>query len=122
MNTAKENLETINELSGQGYEAVRQLGELNLRTMDKLVGRQMDVLNLFMESGLRQVTMAAESKGYNELFKGQVELAKELTERVMNESRENVKLAGDTRDEYRAWYEQGVERVSENMNKARQAV
>ncbi len=121
MNTAKENLETFNELSNKGYEAARELGELNLRTMEKLVARQMDMMNIFMESGLRQVTMASEAKGYNDLVKNQIEMTKEMTERVMNESREAVKFASDARDDYRAWMESGMEVVNENLNKVRQA-
>jgi phasin family protein len=121
MKTAKENLDAINELSNKGYEAARELGELNLRTMEKLVARQMDMMNMFMESSLRQVVMASEAKGYNDLIKNQIEMTKEVTERVMNESREAVKFASDTRDEYRAWMESGMEVVSENLNKVTQA-
>jgi hypothetical protein len=36
----------------------------------------------------------------------------------MEESRSNVKLASDTRDEYRVWFEQNVKTVSEKMAKA----
>ncbi len=121
MNTAKENLEAFNELSNKGYEAARELGELNLRTMEKMVSRQMDLMNMFMENSLRQISMASEAKGYNDLVKTQIELTKEVAERVMGESRESVKFANATRDEYRAWFENGVELVSENMNKVRQA-
>ncbi len=121
MNTAKENLEAFNELSNKGYEAARELGELNLRTMEKMVSRQMDLMNMFMENSLRQISMASEAKGYNDLVKTQIELTKEVAERVMSESRESVKFANATRDEYRAWFENGVELVSENMNKVRQA-
>ena len=121
MNTAKENLEAVNELSSKSYEAARELGELNLHTMEKLVSRQMDMMNMFMESGLRQVTMASEAKGYNDLIKSQIEMTKEVTERVMNESREAVKFANDARDEYRAWMESGMEVLNENLNQARKA-
>ena len=63
------------------------------------------------------VGQRTEAKGYNDLVKGQLELAKELGERVMEESRSNVKLAGDTRDEYRAWFEHNVQALSEKMAK-----
>jgi phasin family protein len=117
MTTANEGFEMFNDLGSKGYESARQLGELNLRAMEKLVTRQMDAVNLVMESGLRQVQLATEAKGYSDLVKGQLELAKELGERVMEESRSNVKLASDTRDEYRVWFEQNVKTVSEKMAK-----
>jgi phasin family protein len=119
MTSAKESFELFNEMSSKGYEAARQLGEINLRTMEQLVGRQMDAVALIMESGLQQVKMVSEAKGYNELVKGQVELAKGLGERVLEESRNNMKLASDTRDEYRAWLETGMDAMREKMGEAR---
>ena len=122
MTSTKENLEMFTEMSGKGFEAARDLGEINLRTMEKLVGRQMDAFALFMESGLRQVEMVAGAKGYKELVNGQVAEAKGLGERVMEESRTNVKLAGDARDEYRVWLEKGMDAAREKMSAAQQAV
>ncbi len=118
MKTTNESIEMFNEMSNKGMEAMQQLGEINLRAMEKLVCRQMDVMSMVMEGSLRQVSLAGEAKGYSDIFKGNVELAKELTERLVNESRENVKLASDTRDEYRTWFEKGVSTLSENVSKA----
>ena len=122
MTSVKKNVELFAEMSSKGYEAARELGEINLRTMEKLVGRQMDAFALFMESGLRQVEMVAGAKGYNELVNGQVAEAKGLGERVVQESRTNIKLAGDTRDEYSVWLEKGMDTVREKMNAAQNAV
>jgi hypothetical protein len=121
MATTNETFAMFNDLGSKGYEAAQALGEINLRAVETLVARQMDVVNLLMEGGLRQVKMASEAKGYSDLVKGQIELARELAERLMEESRTNVKLASDTRDEYRGWMEKGVQLVSENLNQARTA-
>lgn len=121
MHNAKESVEMFSELNSKGFEAARQLGEINLRTMERLVCRQMDVMSMLVEGGLRQVKLASESKAYSELVKDQVEFAREVTERVMEEGRENVKIASDTRDEYRAWLEQGMELVSMNISKVQAA-
>ncbi len=117
MNTAKQNVELFNNMSNQGFEYMQQLSEINMHAMEQLMGRQMDTLHLLMESGLRQVSMATEAKGFNDLVKGNMEMAEELTEKVMLTSRENIKLSSDTRDEYRNWFEKGVEVVAQNMSK-----
>ena len=122
MNTAKENLEMFSEMSNKGYEAARQLGEINLRMMEKMLGRQMEAASLFMETGMQQAKMVSEAKGYNELLKGQIEMAQELGQRMMEEGRTNMQLANDSRDEYRAWFEQGMETVREETTKVQQAV
>ena len=121
MNTAKENFEMFSEMSGKGYEAARQLGEINLRVMETMLGRQMEAISLFMETGLQQAKMVSEAKGYNELVKGQIAMAQDLGKRVLEESRTNMQLASDSRDEYRAWFEQGMETVREETAKVRQA-
>jgi hypothetical protein len=122
MTTTKEAYAMFNEMGTQGYESAQQLGEINLRSMETLVARQMDAMNLFMETGLRQVQLATESKGYNDLIKGEIALAKELTERLMAESRDNVKLANTARDEYRAWFEQAAKTVGDKVGKVQATV
>jgi hypothetical protein len=75
-------------------------------------------VSLMMETGLRQAKAASEVKGYNELAKIQVEFAKELGQRMVEETRQNLKLAGDARDEYRVWFEKGMVDVKEKMAQA----
>jgi phasin family protein len=109
----------MNDLSSKSYEAAQSLGEINLRIMERLLARQMDAFSLLMDSGLRQVKMVTEAKGPNDLMKGQIDLVRELSERALAEGRENVKLATDTRNEYRAWFEQGLQVINEKVVKLR---
>jgi len=116
--TVKDNLNAINEMGNKGYERMNTLAELNLRTWETLAARQMDAINLFMEQGLRQMKLATESKGYNDFLKGEMELAKEMSARMMEESKANMKLAGQVRDDYRNWFQQGVSELNAEMRKA----
>ena len=122
MTSVNRNFELLSEMSEKGIEAARQLGEINLRAMEQLVGRQMDAVSLAMDTGLQQAKMASEATAYSDLLTGQVELAKGLSERLMQEGRNNVKLATDTREEYRAWFAKGMnlmrEKVGETQNVA----
>jgi phasin family protein len=121
MTSAKESFESFSEMSGKGYEAARQLGEINLRAVERLLGRQMDAVSLFMETGLRQTKLVSEAKGYSELVKGQIELAQDMGKRMLEEGRTNMQMASDTRDAYREWFEQGMETMRRETVKARQA-
>jgi len=87
-----------------------------------VVARQMDALNLFMEQGVRMMTLATEAKSYGDYYKGQVEMAKELTERMMEESKTNMKLAGDVREDYRGWFDAALADVRESKDVVRNAV
>ncbi len=108
----------MNEMGTRGVESMRELGEINLRNWERMVARQMEAVSMMMETGMRQARTASEAKGYNDLVKAQVEFAKELGQRLVEETRQNLKLAGDARDEYRAWFEKGMVGVREQMAEA----
>lgn len=115
--TEKDNVNAMNEMGNKGFERMNTLGELNLKVWEKLAARQMETMNLLMEQSSRQMKLATEAKGYNELLKGQMEIAKETSERMMAETKTNMELAGEVRDEYRAWVESGVSEVTAEMRK-----
>jgi len=117
MSTVNETMNTVNEMTNKGLERLTSLGELNLRTFERLAARQMDAVNLFVEHGVRVMKLTTESKGYNEYLKGQVEATKEFSERLMSESKSNVTLAGEVRDDYRHWFEKNMAEVSADLRK-----
>ena len=110
-------ISTVNEITNKGVERMTSLGELNLRIFERMAARQMDAMNLYMEHGIRVMKLATESKGYNEFFKGQVDAAKELSERLMTESKTNMSLAGEVRDDYRTWFEKNMADVTADLRK-----
>jgi hypothetical protein len=117
MSTVNDTMNTVNEMTSKGVERLTSLGELNLRIFERLAARQMDAVNLFVEHGIRVMKLTTESKGYNEYLKGQVEATKELSERLMSESKSNVTLAGEVRDDYRHWFEKNMAEVGADLRK-----
>jgi hypothetical protein len=122
MMSTKNVMNAFNDLTNKGMEHASALGELNLKLAETVVARQMDALNLFMEQGMRMMTLATEAKSYGDYYKGQVEMAKELTERMMQESKTNMKLAGEARDDYRGWFDATLADVRESKDVVRNAV
>jgi hypothetical protein len=119
MTTTKETIEVLNDLSSKGYEAVKSLGDINLRIMERALARQMDALSICMDGGLRSFKLVTESKGPTDLVRGQADLLREFSEKMLIESREAIKFATDSRDEYRTWFEQGLQVVNDRMAKLR---
>jgi hypothetical protein len=116
--SVEDNLKAMNEMGSKSYERLNKLGELNLRTWEKLAGRQMDAVNLMMEQGMRQMKLATESKGYSDYVKGGVEMAKEMRARMMEETKTNMQLIGQLRDDYRNWFQQGLSDLSSEVRKS----
>lgn len=115
---AQVGFDMMNEMGSKGFDSLRELGEINLRNWERMVARQMEAMSLMMETGMRQARAASDVKGYNDLVKSQVEFAKELGQHLVEETRHNLKLAGDARDEYRAWFEKGIVSAREQAGEA----
>lgn len=120
--SAKDVVSTYNDVTNKSVERFNSLGELNLKLAETMASRQMEVMNMLMEQGIRMMTLVSEAKGYNDLYKGQVEMAKEITERMMEESKANVKLVGDMRDSYRKWLDEAMADAKDTGAAVRNAV
>ncbi|OOZ36564.1 phasin family protein [Solemya velesiana gill symbiont] len=105
MTTAKENLEMFKEFGTNGYENARALGELNLRTWEKLAEAQMATFSLFVDTGIAQMKLATESKDPKEL---------------VTKGRETMELTNEARDEYSALVEKGISQFTSKVNEATQ--
>ncbi|MEJ2325889.1 MAG: phasin family protein [Chromatiaceae bacterium] len=113
--TTKDTVNLMNEMGNKGVAQLNALGELNLRTWEKLVTRQMDAASFALEQGIRQVKLATEANGYTEYMNSQVELAKETGERAMAEAKASLKAAGEVQEDYRAWMQTGVSDLSAEL-------
>jgi len=120
--TGKNNLNVFNDLTNTSVERITALGELNLKVVEKIAARQMEVMNQFVEQGARLMTMAADAKGYSDYYKGQVDLAKEITDRLMSESKANLQVAAEARDDYRSWFDAMIADVRNSKDVVRNAV
>jgi|GEM_PF-1177644 len=115
-------MSTYNTLTKKSVDRVNALGDLNLKTAETVATRQVDVMSLLMEQGLRMMTLASEAKGYTDLYKGQVEISKDVTEQLVQESKNGMKLAGQIRDDYRGWFDAALAEVKDSNATVRNAV
>lgn len=116
MKTSAINLEVMKEFGVAGFEAARSLGELNLRTWEKLVEKQSETFGLFANAGVELVKATTEAKEIKELVTAEMAVAKQFGENLVAKSREAVQLTNEARDDYRSWAEQGVEAFSKQVN------
>jgi hypothetical protein len=108
----------VTEITSKNAERMNALAELNLRAWERMTSRQMDVMGYFMEQSMRSLKVAAESKSYTDFVKTQMEMAKELGEHMMEESKTTLKVANEVRDEFRDWYKDGMTEIAADMRKA----
>ena len=113
----KLNLDAVKEMGGKAVENMNKLAELNMKVLEKITSRQSDAMNFMMEQSKRQMKLASEVKGFDEFIKGQAELAKETSERLLEESKANMQIASEVREDYRAFVQEGVNALSEEVRK-----
>lgn len=109
-----ENMKTLNELTNNSVERMTALGELNMKVAERMATRQMDLLGRWMEQGTKMMRVATEARGYSDLYKAQVDMTKEASEQMLAESKTNLELATETRDEYRGWCETTMAEMRKN--------
>ncbi|TVO71934.1 phasin family protein [Sedimenticola selenatireducens] len=108
MNDPKANLELIKDFGINGYENIRSLAEINLRTWEKLVEKQMDAFGLFVDAGIDQIAANGNPQDIKTVLENQAALGKALSENMAVKGREAVDLASQASNEYRSWLENGI--------------
>jgi len=118
MTNAQDNMKMVKEFTANGYESARQLGDINLRALEVLFEKQMDAFGLLLDTSVKQMEAVTEVKDAKSLVGVQSELAKEFGETLMGKSREAMESAGETREEYRNWYENSVSSFTSKVEEA----
>jgi phasin family protein len=118
----KETIDAVNEFAGNGYQSLRRLGEINQRAFDRMVDKQVSLMNIWMDAGMQQIKLATEAKGLQDLMTGNLTITKAVAEKLVAENRDSLEMAAETRDELRAWFESGVADVTERVTKVAQKV
>ncbi|OQX31113.1 MAG: hypothetical protein B0D96_06495 [Candidatus Sedimenticola endophacoides] len=109
MNTM--NLDMLKEFGNGGYAQARALGELNLRTWERLFEKQMETFGLLIDNANAQIELASEAREVSDMkamVEGQGELNRKLAEALTSKGRETLELANTSRNEYKAWMEEGM--------------
>lgn len=117
MKTAQENLAMVEDFGNFGFEGARALAQLNLKTWEKLVEKQMETFSLFMNTSAKQLKIVGETKDAKALTEAQVELARELGETLVSKGRETLELTTAVSDEYRTFFEGRMETLKSKASK-----
>ncbi|MFQ5936035.1 MAG: phasin family protein [Acidiferrobacterales bacterium] len=83
-------LEKIEEFGQPGFELAKRLGAFQVRLWDKLAAQQLEVAELWVGVGIKQLRLLAEAQGPYDVFAGQSQLAQECVERAMEQTRRGI--------------------------------
>jgi hypothetical protein len=114
----KEMIEMFTKNSEAAMEAAKKLGDLNLRTMDRLLAQQTELANIYMDITAKSLELFGKAKGVQELVNGQAELTRECGERCMTIMRKGLTLVNESGAEYGVLVSEGVKSAQEQMSDA----
>ncbi len=104
------------------YASLKELGEIGTKTFEKINDQQLGWLSSYVDTGIKQVTLMTESKGYKDLMAGQTKLMTEYNEKMLDAMRKTTEIMTDSKDEMAAWFEKTLEDGTAPVTKAALAV
>lgn len=101
------------ELNKNAMDSVKALGEINTNAMTRLTQRQMEIVNIYMEGGAKQLEALSEAEGIQDLATAQSRLFTELNEKLLENTRKTMEVLADVKSELSAWAEKGMEQTTQ---------
>lgn len=98
------NIETLNKAA---IESARKLGEINMRTLEKLAQRQIEATADYLDGGIKQLKLISESKDIQAAAKEQARLNSELNEKFVEHAKKAAEVFGQVKDELTDWAQEG---------------
>ena len=109
------NIETFNNAA---IESAKRLGDINLRTMERLAQRHIEVTADCLEGGVRQLKLMGESKDVQAAVKDQANLTTELNEKFVEHAKKTAEVMNEVKSELTDWAQDGIKAVGSGATKA----
>ncbi len=112
--------EIMNEMGRNAFEAARQLGEINLRTMDRLAEQQLELFSQNLERGVTTTKRFADAKGYKDVLSVQADVAQDLAETATEQTRKTMAVLTEARNSVNDLLQRELKEAAEKTAKAAQ--
>jgi phasin family protein len=110
--------DAYNEMTQGNFEAMRKLGEINLRASERLLQQQIDLTNALLETSVRGMDLLGKAKGYQELVSGQAKLAQDCGQECLKGYRAAVEVMTEARDSAAEVMDRQLQAASKNLQAA----
>ena len=111
-------LEMVNQFNANIFASAQRLGDLNLRTFEKLASKQAAMLSDCLESSAKQYEVLTTAKDYKDALAAQSELVKGCNEKFLANLRETTEMMTSVREELSTMVEEAVQYTSSTVEKA----
>jgi phasin family protein len=99
-------------------ESGKRLEALNLKLVEKLLHKQLELINGAVDIGSRAMALYGEGKALPEILAEQTRLATEYGNKWLAATRELTEIVAATRGDYSEWFEEGMKTFTEQAREA----
>lgn len=110
--------DAYNEMAQGSFEALRKLGEINMRASERLFQQQLDLTSTMMEANAKGMELMNKAKGYQELVSGQAKLAQDYGQEWLKSYRAAIEVLTEARDSAADVMDQQMQVASKNVQAA----
>lgn len=97
----------------QGFvDSAKRLGEINLRTLERLTERQLEATGEYLEGGIAQLKALGETNDVQAAVSAQAKYATEVGEKLVEDAKKTAAILNDAKTEYTQWFEEGMKAAS----------
>jgi phasin family protein len=107
-NDILKNIETLNKAT---IEAAKRLGDINMRTFEKLAQRNIEAATDYLDGSMAQLKVMAESKDIQVAAKEQARLGTELNEKFVAHAKNTAEVLNEVKGELNDWAKDGMNAV-----------
>ena len=103
-------IETMNKTS---IDAMKRLGEIQLRSLERLAEQQIAITSAVLDQGVKQMRTLAGSKDVSAVVESQTGYLTELNAQVVENAQKTADILATTKTELTEWVEAGVKAASD---------
>lgn len=115
-------LKNIEALNKAAIESAKRLGDINVRTIEKLVERHIAATGDYLEGGVKQLELMGDAKDMQGAVKEQTRLATELNEKLVAHAKETAELLNQVKGELTEWAQEGMKAAAAPTTKGAKKV
>jgi phasin family protein len=100
--------ENWNSIAKAAMNSIKELGNINVRVIEKLTEQQLAVLNTCLEASQKEIDLASKTRNPDEIIRMQSELIAEYNARLMNILQNTGTILSSCNSEITHWAEESV--------------
>lgn len=111
-------LKNIDTLNKAAIASAKRLGEINLRTLEKLAQRNIEAAADYLDGGMQQLKLLGESTDIQAAVKEQARLTTEFNEKFVEHGKKTAAVLTEIKGELTDWAEDGMKAVGAPLRNA----